>query len=255
MKLIFLILLIALDVSLGSDKKIMLVGFGNYQNQNLTLPDNENKTNISFTLIFKNENTSQNYDKLNFKISVSYDDKIEDFPVNCTNISNAISRETIEIEYNCFNVSGIKPDNIKKVSVKKSFNFSKSYDNDSIIYEEDEIVESSLASKAINNIINETKKLNIFTFFLSKIKSSNNKNARTRIKHIPLSWTQQHKLGPRPFLERKQNKKHLVLFYFILKTCPILMVLLVKLFNSFNVDTSTLFFLAILHRVSPFSTI
>ena len=117
----------------------MLVGFGNYQNQNLTLPDNENKTNISFTLIFKNENTSQNYDKLNFNLSVSYDDKTEDFPVNCTNISNAISRETIEIEYNCFNVSGIKLDNIKKVSVKKSFNFSKSYDNDSIIYEEDEI--------------------------------------------------------------------------------------------------------------------
>ena len=173
MKLIFLILLIALDVSLGSDKKIMLVGFGNYQNQNLTLPDNENKTNISFTLIFKNENTSQNYDKLNFKISVSYDDKIEDFPVNCTNISNAISRETIEIEYNCFNVSGIKPDNIKKVSVKKSFNFSKSYDNDSIIYEEDEIVESSLAKEAINNITTETGKLKYYTFFLSKIKSSN----------------------------------------------------------------------------------
>ena len=171
MKLIFLILLIALDVSLGSDKKIMLVGFGNYQN--LTLSNDGNKTNISFTLIFKNENISQNYDKLNFNLSVSYDDKIEDFPVNCTNISNAISRETIEIEYNCFNVSGIKPDNIKKVSVKKSFNFSKSYDNDSIIYEEDEIVESSLASKAINNIINETEPLNFFTFFLSKIKSSN----------------------------------------------------------------------------------
>ena len=171
MKLIFLILLIALDISLGSDKKIMLVGFGNYQN--LTLSNDGNKTNISFTLIFKNENISQNYDKLNFNLSVSYDDKTEDFPVKCTNISNAISRETIEIEYNCFNVSGIKPDNIKKVSVKKSFNFSKSYDNDSIIYEEDEIVESSLASKAINNIINETEPLNFSTFFLSKIKSSN----------------------------------------------------------------------------------
>ena len=115
MKLIFLILLIALDVSLGSDKKIMLVGFGNYQN--LTSLDNENKTNISLIVIFKNESTSQNYDKLNFNLSVSYDDKTEDFPVNCTNISNAISRETIEIEYNCFNVSGINPDNIKKVSV------------------------------------------------------------------------------------------------------------------------------------------
>ena len=123
MKLIFLILLIALDVSLGSDKKIMLVGFGNYQN--LPSSDNENKTNISLIVIFKNESTSQNYDKLNFNLSVSYDDKTEDFPVNCTNISNTISRETIDIEYNCFNVSGIKPDNIKKVSVKKSFNFSK----------------------------------------------------------------------------------------------------------------------------------
>ena len=172
MKLIFLILLIALDVSLGSDKKIMLVGFGNYQN--LPSSDNENKTNISLIVIFKNESTSQNYDKLNFNLSVSYDDKTEDFPVNCTNISNAISRETIEIEYNCFNVSGIKPDNIKKVSVKKSFNFSKSDDkNDTIIYVENEIVESSLASKAINNIINETNELNFSTFFLSKIKSSN----------------------------------------------------------------------------------
>lgn len=171
MKLIFLILLIALDVSLGSDKKIMLVGFGNYQN--LTLSNDGNKTNISFTLIFKNENISQNYDKLNFNLNVSYDDKTEDFPVSCTNISNTISRETIDIEYNCFNVSGIKLDNIKKISVKKSFNFSKSYDNDSIIYEEDEIVESSLASKAINNIINETEPLNFSTFFLSKIKSSN----------------------------------------------------------------------------------
>ena len=171
MKLIFLILLIALDVSLGSDKKIMLVGFGNYQN--LTSLDNENKTNISFTLIFKNESTSQNYDKLNFKISVSYDDKTDDFPVNCTNISNAIARETIEIEYNCFNVSGINPDNIKKVSVKKSFNFSKSYDNDSIIYEEDEIVESSLAKEAINDITTENGTLKYYTFFLSKIKSSN----------------------------------------------------------------------------------
>ena len=171
MKLIFLILLIALDVSLGSDKKIMLVGFGNYQN--LALSNDGNKTNISFTLIFKNETTSQNYDKLNFNLSVSYDDKTEDFPVNCTNISNTISRETIDIEYNCFNVSGIKPDNIKKVSVKKSFNFSKSYDNDSIIYEEDEIVESSLAKEAINDITTENGTLKYYTFFLSKIKSSN----------------------------------------------------------------------------------
>ena len=171
MKLIFLILLIALDISLGSDKKIMLVGFGNYQN--LTLSNDGNKTNISFTLIFKNESTSQNYDKLNFNLNISYDDKTEDFPVECINNSNAVSKGTIDMKYNCFNVIGIKPDNIKKVSVKKSFNFSKSYDNDSIIYEEDEIVESSLASKAINNIISETKELNFSTFFLSKIKSSN----------------------------------------------------------------------------------
>ena len=171
MKLIFLILLIALDVSLGSDKKIMLVGFGNYQN--LTLSNDGNKTNISFTLIFKNENISQNYDKLNFNLNVSYDDKTEDFPVSCTNISNTISRETIDMKYNCSNVRGIYSDNIKKVSVKKYFNFSKSYGNDTIIYEGDEIVESSLASKAINNIISETKELNFSTFFLSKIKSSN----------------------------------------------------------------------------------
>ena len=171
MKLIFLILLIALDVSLGSDKKIMLVGFGNYQN--LILSNDGNKTNISFTLIFKNENISQNYDKLNFNLNVSYDDKTEDFPVSCTNISNTISRETIDMKYNCSNVRGIYSDNIKKVSVKKYFNFSKSYGNDTIIYEGDEIVESSLASKAINNIISETKELNFSTFFLSKIKSSN----------------------------------------------------------------------------------
>ena len=171
MKLIFLILLIALDISLGSDKKIMLVGFEDYQN--MTLSDKESKTYISFTLIFKNESTSQNYDKLNFNLNISYDDKTEDFPVECINNSNAVSKGTIDMKYNCFNVIGIKPDNIKKVSVKKSFNFSKSYDNDSIIYEEDEIVESSLASKAINNIINETEPLNFSTFFLSKIKSSN----------------------------------------------------------------------------------
>ena len=171
MKLIFLILLIALDISLGSDKKIMLVGFEDYQN--MALSGKENKTYISFTLIFKNESTSQNYDKLNFNLNISYDDKTEDFPVQCINNSNAVSKGTIDMKYNCFNVIGIKPDNIKKVSVKKSFNFSKSYDNDSIIYEEDEIVESSLASKAINNIISETKELNFSTFFLSKIKSSN----------------------------------------------------------------------------------
>ncbi len=171
MKLIFLILLIALDISLGSDKKIMLVGFEDYQN--MTLSDKENKTYISFTLIFKNESTSQNYDKLNFNLNISYDDKTEDFPVECINNSNAVSKGTIDMKYNCFNVIGIKPDNIKKVSVKKSFNFSKSYGNDTIIYEGDEIVESSLSSKAINNIINETKELNFSTFFLSKIKSSN----------------------------------------------------------------------------------
>ena len=171
MKLIFLILLIALDVSLGSDKKIMLVGFGNYQN--LTLLNGENKTNISFTLKFKNEDISQNYDKLNFNLNIFYDDKTEDFPVECINSSNAVSKGTIDMKYNCSNVRGIYSDNIKKVSVKKYFNFSKSYGNDTIIYEGDEIVESSLASKAINNIINETKELNFSTFFLSKIKSSN----------------------------------------------------------------------------------
>ena len=171
MKLIFLILLIALDVSLGSDKKIMLVGFEDYQK--VTLSDKENKTNISFTLIFKNESTSQNYDKLNFNLNIFYDDKTEDFPVECINSSNAVSKETIDMKYHCSNVRGIYSDNIKKVSVKKYFNFSKSYGNDTIIYEGDEIVESSLASKAINNIINETKELNFSTFFLSKIKSSN----------------------------------------------------------------------------------
>ena len=164
-------MLIALDVSLGSDKKIMLVGFGKYQN--LTLSDKENKTNISFTLIFKNESTSQNYDKLNFNLNIFYDDKTEDFPVECINSSNAVSKGTIDMKYNCSNVRGIYSDNIKKVSVKKYFNFSKSYGNDTIIYEGDEIVESSLASKAINNIISETKELNFSTFFLSKIKSSN----------------------------------------------------------------------------------
>ena len=172
MKLIFLILLIALDVSLGSDKKIMLVGFEDYQND-VILSDNKNKTNISLILIFKNEDTSQNYDKLNFKISVSYDDKTDDFPVQCINISNDVSKGTIDMRYHCSNVIDIHPDNIKKVSVKKSFNFSKSYDNDSIIYEEDEIVESSLAKEAINNITTETGKLKYYTFFLSKIKSSN----------------------------------------------------------------------------------
>ena len=171
MKLIFLILLIALDISLGSDKKIMLVGFEDYQN--MTLSGKENKTYISFTLIFKNESTSQNYDKLNFNLNISYDDKTEDFPVHCINNSNAVSKGTIDMKYNCFNVSGIKPDNIKKVSVKKSFNFSKSYDNDSIIYEEDEIVESSLAKEAINDITTENGTLKYYTFFLSKIKSSN----------------------------------------------------------------------------------
>ena len=171
MKLIFLILLIALDVSLGSDKKIMLVGFEDYQK--VTLSDKENKTNISFTLIFKNESTSQNYDKLNFNLNIFYDDKTEDFPVECINSSNAVSKETIDMKYHCSNVRGIYSDNIKKVSVKKYFNFSKSYGNDTIIYEGDEIVESSLASKAINNIISETKELNFSTFFLSKIKSSN----------------------------------------------------------------------------------
>ena len=171
MKLIFLILLIALDVSLGSDKKIMLVGFEDYQK--VTLSDKENKTNISFTLIFKNESTSQNYDKLNFNLNIFYDDKTEDFPVECINSSNAVSKETIDMKYHCSNVRCIYSDNIKKVSVKKYFNFSKSYGNDTIIYEGDEIVESSLASKAINNIINETKELNFSTFFLSKIKSSN----------------------------------------------------------------------------------
>ena len=172
MKLIFLILLIALDVSLGSDKKIMLVGFEDYQND-VILSDNKNKTNISLILIFKNEDTSQNYDKLNFKISVSYDDKTDDFPVQCINISNDVSKGTIDMRYHCSNVIDTHPDNIKKVSVKKSFNFSKSYDNDSIIYEEDEIVESSLAKEAINNITTETGKLKYYTFFLSKIKSSN----------------------------------------------------------------------------------
>ena len=171
MKLIFLILLIALDISLGSDKKIMLVGFEDYQN--MTLSGKENKTYISFTLIFKNESTSQNYDKLNFNLNISYDDKTEDFPVQCINISNDVSRGTIEMRYNCSNVDLILPDNIKKVSVKKSFNFSKSYDNDSIIYEEDEIVESSLAKEAINDITTENGTLKYYTFFLSKIKSSN----------------------------------------------------------------------------------
>jgi hypothetical protein len=164
-------LLIALDISLGSDKKIMLVGFEDYQN--MTLSGKENKTYISFTLIFKNESTSQNYDKLNFNLNISYDDKTEDFPVQCINNSNAVSKGTIDMKYNCFNVIGIKPDNIKKVSVKKSFNFSKSYDNDSIIYEEDEIVESSLAKEAINDITTENGTLKYYTFFLSKIKSSN----------------------------------------------------------------------------------
>ena len=171
MKLIFLILLIALDISLGSDKKIMLVGFEDYQN--MALSGKENKTYISFTLIFKNESTSQNYDKLNFNLNISYDDKTEDFPVQCINNSNAVSKGTIDMKYNCFNVIGIKPDNIKKVSVKKSFNFSKSYDNDSIIYKEDEIVESSLAKEAINDITTENGTLKYYTFFLSKIKSSN----------------------------------------------------------------------------------
>ena len=139
-------------VSSNNDRKLMLVGFENY---------NYTNDKISFNILFKKYNKSILYYNafITFFLSngtPSYDNDIKG---NCTNTDERDDDD--EVVYNCTFVSPIV--NVSQVKLKNTnFIFYNQLGNET---HETKIIESSLAKDMKNNIQSLVYPLNISTFY------------------------------------------------------------------------------------------
>jgi len=138
-------------VSSNNDRKLMLVGFENY---------NYTNDKITFNILFKKYNKSILYYNafITFFLSngtPSYDNDIKG---NCTNTDEG---DDDEVVYNCTFVSPIV--NVSQVKLKNTnFIFYNQFGNET---HETKIIESSLAKDMKNNIQSQVYPLNISTFY------------------------------------------------------------------------------------------
>ena len=165
MKLILLLFSIVLnfalikEVSSNNDSKLMLVGFGNYNYAN---------DKITFNILFKKYNNNISYRNASIIFNLS-NETLSNIGINttCTNIS---AKRDDELEYQCNFTSSI--DNVSHVELQNTnFIFYNQHGNETY---KPEIIESSLAQKAKNNISSEVNPLYISTFDFDNFTQINN---------------------------------------------------------------------------------
>ena len=171
MKLKILLFLIAFNFSLintsnqllkrnleDSTKQFLLIGFGNYA-------DNTRTFNMHIHLINKLANESYPY--IFFNISLKYQNQSirDNVPVTCSDYRFSVDQSS---NYSCFFVDDEK-NNITSISLNNyRFNVSNTSGSNYLIFNENQIISSSLANSTRKNIEKQTKKLNFSIFYLNE---------------------------------------------------------------------------------------
>ena len=153
-----------------SDKKLMIVAFNNF---NLI---SGSSFDYLFELYLKKIENFQTYNFLNFTLSVYYYNNTknrDNISVLC-NITNVYFSDIRDMKYNCS--FHLENNNYNTIKVNKNFTFLNYTLDDIVIINEDNIIESSLATKMINNnLLSEyNDNLTFFTLYLEKIIYRNN---------------------------------------------------------------------------------
>ena len=163
----FLLLMIALNILVVITKnfrKLMIVGFRNYQFDKL------NNT-INFEILFKKPDNFLNYTSLVFDAEVTNSTSKNNYTMNCT-LNTTYQNEKNDLSYSCIN-SNDSLQNISNIKVNKNFTFTKG--TYSINFSGGVQIDlSSLAKLTINNITTETGNLEYKTFTLKNMSLNGN---------------------------------------------------------------------------------
>ena len=141
-----------------STKQFLLIGFGNYA-------DNTRTFNMHIHLINKLANESYPY--IFFNISLKYQNQSirDNVPVTCSDYRFSVDQSS---NYSCFFVDDEK-NNITSISLNNyRFNVSNTSGSNYLIFNENQIISSSLANSIRKNIEKQTKKLNFSIFYLNE---------------------------------------------------------------------------------------
>ena len=139
-------------VSSNNNGKLMLVGFGDYQNIS---------QNLTFNIAFKKYDNTTSYNKALFEFIV-FNEKYKDGKSVNKNCTNSPVERYDNLVYNCnFDPQIV---NITQVKLGNTINFKFYNDSDYEIAPPD-IIESSLAKTAKNNILSCANSLNFSTFY------------------------------------------------------------------------------------------
>ena len=161
MKLLLISCIFALNIFSIKTKELLLVGFRDFKNET-----KNNKINFSFDILFKKLESFSNYESLYWNITISNGTLDKNIELKCIEKAGKLYDD---IYYACEN--SIDLNNIQKISASKKFLFSNNTMNFTF---DDEILESSKILESIDNIQNQTGKLDYSTFYLKNILSSKN---------------------------------------------------------------------------------
>ena len=176
MKLLLISYIFSLCIFSIKTNDLLLVGFSNFINKT-----EESKINFSFDILFKKNQSFSDYDPLFFNVTISNGTKKRDIELSCKK-----SDENLDDDLNYTCKDSIDLDNIRTINASKKFLFSNKTMNFTF---DDEILESSKILESIDNIQNQTGKLDYSTFYLKNI--ANSKNSFTLYGNIAENLTGQ----------------------------------------------------------------
>ena len=176
MKLLLISCIFALNIFSIKTKELLLVGFRDFKNET-----KNNKINFSFDILFKKLESFSNYEFLYWNITISNGTLDKNIELKCTEKAGKLHDD---LYYACEN--SIDLNNIQKINASKKFLFSNKTMNFTF---DDEILESSKILESIDNIQNQTGKLDYSTFYLKNI--ANSKNSFTLYGNIAENLTGQ----------------------------------------------------------------
>ena len=176
MKLLLISYIFSLCIFSIKTNDLLLVGFSNFINKT-----EESKINFSFDILFKKNQSFSDYDPLFFNVTISNGTKKRDIELSCKKSDENLDDD---LKYTC--KDSIDLDNIRTINASKKFLFSNKTMNFTF---DDEILESSKILESIDNIQNQTGKLDYSTFYLKNI--ANSKNSFTLYGNIAENLTGQ----------------------------------------------------------------
>ena len=176
MKLLLISYIFSLCIFSIKTNDLLLVGFSNFINKT-----EKSIINFSFDILFKKNQSFSDYDPLFFNVTISNGTIKKDIELSCKKSNEKLSDD---LKYTC--EDSIDLDNIRTINASKKFLFSNKTMNFTF---DDEILESSKILESIDNIQNQTGKLDYSTFYLKNI--ANSKNSFTLYGNIAENLTGQ----------------------------------------------------------------